>query len=71
MNSTLRSASDPILFLSKRFYTNKDAWKERFGRIFRLPLEWSKSGEDVLLWLLDDHSRESVAAREGRFALRN
>ena len=38
---------------------------------FPVPLEWSKSGEDVLLWLLDDHSRESVAASEGRFAVRS
>ena len=31
-----------ILFLGKRFYTNKDALQERFGRIFHLPMEWAR-----------------------------
>lgn len=54
-----------ILFLGKRFYTNKDAWAERFGRIFHLPFEWAKSGHEVRLVLLDYHSRESLRATEG------
>lgn len=49
-----------ILFLGKRFYTNKDVLKEHFGRIFHLPNEWVKSGQKVLLWLIDYHSGSSV-----------
>jgi len=49
-----------ILFLGKRFYTNKDALEERFGRIFHLPSEWSKAGQRVFLWLIDYHSRKPV-----------
>ncbi len=47
-----------ILFLGKRFYTNKDALEERFGRIFHLPREWAKAGHSVFLWLIDYHSRK-------------
>ena len=53
-----------ILFLGKRFYTNKDAWVERFGRVFRLPSEWARSGAEVLLWLVDYHTRQSFSDEE-------
>jgi glycosyltransferase involved in cell wall biosynthesis len=46
-----------ILFIGKRHYTGKDALEERFGRIFHLPWEWRRSGHEVLLWLVDYHSR--------------
>ena len=59
----------PILFLGKRFYTNKDAWTERFGRVFRLPSEWARTGESVLLWLVDYHTRETVNFSEGRLTV--
>jgi glycosyltransferase involved in cell wall biosynthesis len=52
-----------ILFIGKRFYTNKDALQERFGRIFHLPSEWSRSGRTVLLWLVDYHSRTAEDSR--------
>lgn len=45
-----------ILFVGKRHYTRKDALNERFGRIYRLPLAWSRSGCDVRLELLDYRS---------------
>ncbi|WP_334180698.1 glycosyltransferase [Pseudomonas nitroreducens] len=53
------------LFIGKRFYTNKDAVGDRFGRIYRLPWHWSQSGLDVELWLIDYHTRHSVSEREG------
>ncbi len=65
MTSRPPVAAERILFLGKRFYTNKDAWGERFGRIFQLPSEWARSGADVLLWLADYHTREKLNAREG------
>jgi glycosyltransferase involved in cell wall biosynthesis len=46
-----------ILFVGKRHYTGKDALEERFGRIFHLPMEWQRSGHEVLLWLVDYHGR--------------
>ncbi|MDR3416688.1 MAG: glycosyltransferase [Nevskia sp.] len=54
-----------LLFLGKRFYTNKDALSERFGRIHHLPLEWSKRLPQVRSWLVDYHSREPRSVEEG------
>jgi glycosyltransferase involved in cell wall biosynthesis len=42
-----------ILFIGKRFYTNRDAFTERFGRIYQLPKCWSETGHDAFLWLID------------------
>lgn len=50
----------PIVFIGKRFYTNRDALLERFGRIFHLPHEWAKAGQSVILWLIDYHSRTPI-----------
>lgn len=61
MNGERASGEGKVLFLGKRFYTNKDAWKERFGRMYQLPFEWSRGGEEVVLWLLDYHTREVIA----------
>lgn len=48
------------LFIGKRFYTNRDALKERFGRIYQLPLHWSRNGSEVRLWLIDYHGTKPV-----------
>ncbi len=42
-----------VLFVGKRFYTNRDAYKEQFGRIYQLPSWWAKAGHEVDLWLID------------------
>lgn len=44
-----------ILFIGKRHYTNKDALRERFGRIYQLPMQWHESGKNVALHLIDYH----------------
>lgn len=49
-----------ILFIGKRFYTNRDALKEGYGRIFKLPFHWQSMGENVDLWLVDYHGKDSV-----------
>jgi glycosyltransferase involved in cell wall biosynthesis len=54
-----------ILFLGKRFYTNKDALAERFGRVYRLPSQWAASGREVLLWLVDYHSGRTAREQSG------
>jgi glycosyltransferase involved in cell wall biosynthesis len=48
-----------ILFVGKRFYTNRDAYRERFGRIYQLPYYWSKETK-THLWLVDYHSKEKI-----------
>jgi glycosyltransferase involved in cell wall biosynthesis len=59
-----RTPADHVLFLGKRYYTNKDALEERFGRIFHLPDEWSRR-RAVRLWLVDYHGREAIRRRIG------
>jgi len=58
-----------VLFVGKRFYTNRDAYKERFGRIYQLPYGWAKAGHDVDLWLVDYHSRDAAETRDGTLAV--
>lgn len=54
-----------ILFIGKRFYTNRDALTEKYGRIYQLPYHWSKEENiDIKLWLIDYHSLESVITKD-------
>lgn len=48
-----------ILFIGKRFYTNRDAYSEKFGRIYQLPYHWSKKTK-TKLWLIDYHTKENI-----------
>jgi glycosyltransferase involved in cell wall biosynthesis len=52
-----------ILFIGKRFYTNRDAYEERFGRIYQLPYWWAAEGQEVDLWLIDYHGRDIAETR--------
>lgn len=58
-----------VLFIGKRFYTNRDALREHYGRIYQLPWHWAQSGIAARLWLVDYHSREMVSKRSGSFEL--
>ncbi len=49
-----------ILFIGKRFYTNRDALTEKYGRIYQLPWHWSQENISTRLWLIDYHSKEHV-----------
>ena len=51
-----------ILFIGKRHYTNKDAFNERFGRIYQLPRRWHATGHKVALALLDYHGYRMAEA---------
>lgn len=54
-----------ILFIGKRFYTNRDALMEKYGRIYQLPYHWSKEDNiDIKLWLIDYHSLKSVITKD-------
>lgn len=48
-----------ILFIGKRFYTNRDAYSEKFGRIYQLPYYWSQDTKTDL-WLIDYHSKKRI-----------
>lgn len=54
-----------VLFIGKRFYTNRDALQEQYGRIWQLPWHWSQSGISTRLWLVDYHSLETVHTNKG------
>lgn len=49
-----------ILFIGKRFYTNRDALTEKYGRIYQLPWHWSQENINTRLWLIDYHSNKLV-----------
>lgn len=49
-----------IELLCKRFYTNKDLIKERFGRLFHLPVQLAKLGHDVKVTALDYRSAQAT-----------
>ena len=58
-----------ILFVGKRHYTNRDAFKEKFGRIYQLPYWWAAAGRDVDLWLIDYHGGERSADRDDALSI--
>lgn len=49
----------PILFLTKRFYTNKDLINDRFGRNYFLPTGLAKLGHRVRVIIWDYRSSQS------------
>lgn len=55
----MRRRSATALFIGKRFYTNRDALAERFGRIYQIPFHWSQGGLTTRLWLIDYHTRKA------------
>jgi glycosyltransferase involved in cell wall biosynthesis len=44
-----------VLFIGKRYYTHRDALRERYGRIYQLPASWAARGIATRLWLIDYH----------------
>lgn len=58
-----------ILFIGKRFYTNRDALTEKYGRIYQLPYHWAKAGVDTKLWLIDYHSNNFIAQQDDSLAI--
>ncbi|MGH8123538.1 MAG: glycosyltransferase [Rudaea sp.] len=53
-----------VLFIGKRFYTNRDALRERFGRIYQLPWHWAQADVRTRLWLIDYYTRETARVRD-------
>lgn len=60
-----------ILFIGKRRYTNRDAFTERYGRIYQLPAHWAHCGSAVELILVDYLGAIPVESREGSLVARS
>ncbi|RFS33260.1 glycosyltransferase [Acinetobacter sp. SWAC5] len=52
-----------VLFIGKRFYTNRDAYNEKFGRIYQIPHYISKK-KMTHLWLIDYHTRNTKRSND-------
>ena len=65
MVSTAPQRQPRVLFIGKRYYTNRDALLERYGRIFELPSRWAGMHIAAQLWLIDYHGRESRTDHDG------
>lgn len=53
-----------IVWITKRHYTHKDALKERFGRVYELPLAWSRMGNTVSLEFVDYYGHILASNRD-------
>ena len=53
-----------LLFIGKRFNTNRDALLEKFGRNYQFPLHLAQR-HSVTLWLVDYHSKTTIQCSEG------
>jgi glycosyltransferase involved in cell wall biosynthesis len=69
MAATVKSMN--ILFIGKRFYTNRDALREQYGRIYQLPKHWASSGISVELLLIDYHSNENIHENQGNLKIKS
>lgn len=63
-NESPRGASN-VLFIGKRFYTNRDTLEEAYGRIYQLPLAWASQEIRSELWLVDYHGKTSISRMDG------
>jgi glycosyltransferase involved in cell wall biosynthesis len=61
-----------IVWLAKRHYTHKDALKERYGRVYQLPLAWVMEGAvDPRLELVDYYGSRPEISTNGRLHIRS
>lgn len=57
-----------LLFIGKRFNTNRDALLEKFGRNYQFPLHLAKNN-NVKLWLVDYHSKQTITTQDGALSI--
>lgn len=57
-----------ILFIGKRFNTNRDALLEKFGRNYQFPLHLAKNN-NVTLWLVDYHSKQTITTQNDTLSI--
>ncbi|CBL46685.1 Predicted glycosyl transferase, group 1 [gamma proteobacterium HdN1] len=57
-----------ILFIGKRFNTNRDALLEKFGRNYQFPLHLA-AHHTVALWLVDYHTKATINGTDGPLSI--
>lgn len=57
-----------ILFIGKRFNTNRDALLEKFGRNYQFPLHLAER-HSVCLWLVDYHTKTTIQSTAGSLSI--
>lgn len=57
-----------ILFIGKRFNTNRDALLEKFGRNYQFPLHLAEL-HNVALWLVDYHTKTTIQSTDGPLSI--
>ncbi len=60
-----------IVFLVKRFYTNKDLIEDRFGRLFYFPSILGEMGHECVVFALDFKNKEEVNVCRNNVHFRN
>jgi glycosyltransferase involved in cell wall biosynthesis len=60
-----------VHFICKRYYTNKDLLKDRFGRLYQLPLELAHREENVDVAAIDYRNTTIEELRESGLAFRS
>jgi glycosyltransferase involved in cell wall biosynthesis len=53
-----------ILFLCKRYYTNKDLIKDRFGRLYHLPVQLATIDHEVIVFAIDYRNAVEVGIKQ-------
>ncbi len=53
-----------IVFLVKRFYTNKDLIEDRFGRLFYFPSILAEMGHECVVFALDFRNKAELSVRK-------
>lgn len=60
-----------VHFICKRYYTNKDLFKDRFGRLYHLPLELASRGVSVDVTAIDYRNTSSEEIKMERLVFRS
>lgn len=60
-----------ICLITKRYYTAKDLFKDRYGRMYHLPKSWNELGAQVVVLALDYCGNEELFRQEGGLTLRS
>lgn len=60
-----------VIWITKRHYTHKDAFADRFGRVYELPSAWARAGEPVTLELVDYRGLRSETRQDDSLSVRS
>ena len=60
-----------VLFIGKRFYTNRDTLEDAYGRIYQLPHTWAAEKIRTRLWLIDYRGSKSLSRSDDALPIRS